>query len=102
MLPNSVRENTKKIYQLMHDEILPGIDVASYWIEYVIRHGGTKHLELASKNMPFYRRHLLDVAFVLISFTAVALVITYKMTRMLLQRCFKGKPTAKPEKIKQN
>lgn len=97
MLSNSVRENTKKVSQLMRDEILPGKDVAAYWIEYVIRHGGTKHLQLTSKNLPFYQKHLLDVAFVLVSITVVALVITYKMTRML-RSCFKGKP----EKIKRN
>ena len=52
----SVRANANKLSQLMQDEMMPGRDVAAYWIEYVIRHGGTKHLQLASKGMPELRQ----------------------------------------------
>ncbi len=45
---------------------MPGKDVAVYWIEHVLRHGGAKHLQLASKNMPLYQRYMLDIALFLI------------------------------------
>lgn len=71
----------------MKDEILPGKEVAAYWVEYVIRHGGTKHLQMASKNMPFYQLHLLDVAFFFGVVAGVLLLIAYVLTRMLLRCC---------------
>ena len=39
----------------MHDELVPGKKIAAYWVEYILRHGGTKHLETTSKNMPFIK-----------------------------------------------
>ena len=51
---------------MVRDELMPGKDVAVYWIEHVLRHGGTKHLQLASKNMPLYQRYMLDIALFLI------------------------------------
>jgi glucuronosyltransferase len=48
-----------------------------------IRHGGTKHLQLAAKGMPFYQRHLLDVAFLCFVTAIVFLIFTYKLTCVL-------------------
>ena len=45
----------------MRDEMLPGRDVATYWIEHVLRHGGTRHLQLSAKNLGFIQKHLIDV-----------------------------------------
>ena len=68
----------------MRDQLMPGTDIAVYWIEYVIRHGDTKHLKLSSRNMPFYQRHLLDVTFFLVSILVIFLIIAYKSTRLSL------------------
>ncbi|KZS19435.1 putative UDP-glucuronosyltransferase [Daphnia magna] len=90
----SVKANVTKWSQLMHDEIMPGKEVAAYWIEYVIRHGDTKHLQLASKNMPFYQRHLIDVAFCLGSIASLFLLIVFMLTRTLLQ-CYRKRTSEK-------
>ena len=45
----------------MQDEMMPGRDVAAYWIEYVIRHKGAPHLRTASRKLWLYQRGLLDV-----------------------------------------
>ncbi len=82
----------------MQEEIMPGKDVAAYWIEYVIRHGGTKHLQLASKGMPFYQRHLLDVALLFFVIMIVFLSVSYKLICALCRCNFK----AKSDKIKTN
>lgn len=96
----SVRKNTEKLSKLMRDEILPGKDVAAYWIEYVIRHGGTKHLQLASKNMPFYQRHLLDVALFLEMVAIFVLLLSYYTLRFLVRKCLKRKPASPAVKPK--
>jgi glucuronosyltransferase len=82
----------------MQDEIIPGRGVAAYWIEYVIRHGGTKHLQLSSKGMPFYQRHLIDVAFFFFVIAIVFVFVAYKLTCALFRCCFR----AKSAKIKTN
>ncbi len=79
----------------MRDQILPGKDVAVYWIEYVIRNGGTKHLQLASKNMPFYKFHLIDVGLLFILILLIVLFMTFGITRFLLQKYFARKKLLK-------
>jgi glucuronosyltransferase len=49
------------VSRLVRDEILPAKDVAVYWIEHVLRHGGTQHLHLSSKKLNFLQKHLIDV-----------------------------------------
>lgn len=72
----------------MHDEIMPGTDTAVYWIEYVLRHGGTKHLQLAAKNLPFYKLYFLDAFAVVILLTTVMLVVSLYVIRKVYRRCF--------------
>ena len=75
----------------MRDELMPGAEVASYWIEHVLRHGGTKHLQLSGKDMPFYQRYLLDV-FAFLAFILALILITFRsIIRYLFCRCFSTK-----------
>lgn len=63
---------------------MPGTDVAVYWIEYVLRHGGTKHLQPAAKNLPFYQLYFLD-AFAVAAVIAIFLgFASYFLLRKLL------------------
>jgi glucuronosyltransferase len=94
----SAREKVKRLSLVMRDEILPGGEMAAYWIEYVIRHGGTKHLQLAAKDMPFYKRYLIDVTLFIVSTAVIFLFIAYKLIRLLLRCCWKQKTV----KIKTN
>ena len=55
----------------MRDELLPAKDVAAYWVEHVLRHGGTKHLQSKVKDMPWYKVYLLDVILFLITVLAL-------------------------------
>ena len=97
--PNySVRANASKVSQLMRDEILPGKDVAVYWIEYVIRHGGTKHLQLATKDLPFYKLYLIDVVLFMITLLLVMFFVTIRAIRFALRRCFAPKKEQKPKR----
>jgi len=70
---------------------MPGKDVAVYWIEHVLRHGGTKHLQLASKHMPLYKRYMLDIALFLILLSVVVLVISFISLKCLFSKIFRAK-----------
>jgi len=71
----------------MKDELLPAKDIGAYWVEHVLRHKGTKHLQLARKDMPFYQRYLLDVIAFLTGIIALALIMTVLLLRWVLSRC---------------
>nr|AVT42208.1 UDP-glucuronosyltransferase 40AB1 [Lissorhoptrus oryzophilus] len=54
-------QNAKIRSQLLHDRPVKPIDLANYWIEYVVRYKGANHLRVAAVNLPFYKYHMLDV-----------------------------------------
>lgn len=82
----SYRENAIRMSQLMQDEIMPGREVAVYWIEHVLRHGGTKHLQNRAKHLPFYQRHLLDVWLLLTVILAISIFINYKILHWIMRK----------------
>lgn len=63
-----------KLSKLMRDQVVPGTQLAVYWVEHVLRHGGTEHLQLASKNMSYFELYLMDFAFVL-AFLLICIVL---------------------------
>jgi glucuronosyltransferase len=66
----------------MRDEMLPGTDVAVYWIEHVLHHG-TKHLQLASKKLNFFQKYLIDVWFFLGAILVLSTSFLWLMCRRL-------------------
>ena len=78
----------------MRDELMPGQKLAAYWIEHVLRHNGTKHLQLAAKNIPFYQRHLLDVILFLVAIVFLILLLISATFYFIFRKCFsKGNET---------
>ena len=75
----------------MQDEMIPAKDVAVYWIEHVLRHGGTKHLQSRAKEMPFYQLYLLDVWLFLGFVAFVTFYLFYKISSFLFKRLIKRK-----------
>ena len=84
----------------MRDELMPGQKLAAYWIEHVLRHNGTKHLQLTSKNLPFYQRYLLDVIAFLVAIVLGLLLLVSAVLYFLLRRCFSNEGDSKEKKTK--
>lgn len=66
---------------------MKGIDKVVWWTEYVIRHGGAKHLRNPAADLPWYQYFLLDVAAAFLTFLAlvvIILVILWKTLRLVL------------------
>ena len=55
----------QKRFKLLHDQMETPLERAVFWTEYVIRHKGAQHLQLASRELTSYQRSLIDVYFVL-------------------------------------
>lgn len=80
------------------DQPMRGIDKVVWWTEYVIRHGGAKHLRNPAADLPWYQYFLLDVAAVFLAFLALVVilfVILWKMLRKVLSKILE---IAKPMK----
>ncbi|CAF4941921.1 unnamed protein product [Pieris macdunnoughi] len=59
----SYRDNVVKLRTLMEDQPQSALDRAVWWTEYVLRHGGAKHLRSANANMSWIEYY--EVEFVL-------------------------------------
>ncbi|CAK1547653.1 unnamed protein product [Leptosia nina] len=59
----SFKDNIISLRTIMHDQIEGGLDRAVWWTEYVLRHGGAKHLRPAGANMTWLE--YLEAEFVL-------------------------------------
>lgn len=70
----------------MQDELVPAKEAAAYWVEHVLRHGGAKHLHSPGKNMPFYKRYMIDVWFVLLASLVLSILLITKLISFLLRR----------------
>lgn len=75
------KANIQKVRELAYDQPMKSLERAVWWVEYVIRHNGTKHLEYGAKDIPLYQLYLLDMIGVL--FLSIGLMI-------LLKRCLIG------------
>lgn len=53
---------------------MTGLEKAIWWIEYVIRQNGAKHLRSPAMDLPSYQYYLLDVVG---AFLAVSGILTY-------------------------
>ncbi|XP_055537531.1 UDP-glucosyltransferase 2-like [Wyeomyia smithii] len=73
-------ERVKQIATLFRDRPHSALDLATYWVEYVVRHKGAKHLHYLGADLNFMQRSLIDVA----AFVAVALYVIYKLSRFTL------------------
>jgi glucuronosyltransferase len=65
LLNNKYANRAKQIAAQFRDNPVQPMDEAMFWIEYVIRNKGAKHLKSPAVDMPIYQYLLLDVFFFL-------------------------------------
>ncbi|XP_038826550.1 UDP-glucuronosyltransferase 2B31-like [Salvelinus namaycush] len=82
----SYRENMQRLSKLHRDQPMNPLDLAMFWIEYVMRHKGTAHLRTESYRMPWYSYHSLDVMTFLLASVLLILLTTVAFIRCL---CFR-------------
>ncbi|XP_032020366.1 UDP-glucuronosyltransferase 2B11 isoform X3 [Hylobates moloch] len=73
----SYKENVMKLSRIQHDQPLKPLDRAVFWIEFVMRHKGAKHLRVAAHDLTWFQYHSLDViGFLLACVATVIFIIT--------------------------
>ncbi|XP_061276341.1 UDP-glucuronosyltransferase 2A2 isoform X4 [Bos javanicus] len=91
----SYKENAMRLKRIHHDQPVKPLDRAVFWIEFVMRHKGAKHLRPAAHNLTWYQYHSLDVIGFLLACVATAVFL---VTRCCLFSCRKFGKTGKKKK----
>ncbi|XP_036399592.1 UDP-glucuronosyltransferase 2C1-like isoform X1 [Megalops cyprinoides] len=88
----SYRMNMQRLSRLHRDQPMKPLDLALFWIEFVMRHKGAAHLRTESYKMPWYVYHSVDVIAVLLALMLLILIIVIAVIRFLCCRlCCKRK-----------
>lgn len=80
-------KNAKEVSRLLNDNPMNPMDEAIYWLEYVVRNKGAKHLKSSAVNLPWYKYLLIDVLGALL----VTVLLLWKLFQYLIAKIFKKK-----------
>ncbi|XP_059700302.1 UDP-glucuronosyltransferase 2A2-like isoform X3 [Haemorhous mexicanus] len=84
---STYKENALKLSKIQHDQPVKPLDRAVFWIEFVMRHKGAKHLRPAAHHLTWYQYHSLDVLAFLFTCTATTVFILFKCCLFCCRRC---------------
>ena len=82
----SYKENAMRLSRIHHDQPVKPLDRAVFWIEFVMRHKGAKHLRVAAHDLSWVQYHSLDVIGFLL---ACVVILTFIITKCCLFVCRK-------------
>ncbi|KAI5615696.1 UDP glucuronosyltransferase 2 family, polypeptide A3 precursor [Silurus asotus] len=94
----SYKENIMRLSRIHHDQPIKPLDQAVFWIEFVMRNKGAKHLRVAAHDLTWYQYHCLDVIAFLLSVIALVVFIFVKTCKWLFRKCFRKTPAKKSKK----
>ncbi|XP_032115208.1 UDP-glucuronosyltransferase 2A3 [Sapajus apella] len=89
------KENAMRLSRIHHEQPVKPLDRAVFWIEFVMRHKGAKHLRPAAHNLTWFQHHSIDVIGFLLACVATAIFL---VTKCCLFSCSKFHKTRKIEK----
>ncbi|XP_036889533.1 UDP-glucuronosyltransferase 2B31-like, partial [Sturnira hondurensis] len=80
------KENAMKLSRIHHDQPVKPLDRAVFWVEFVMRHKGAKHLRPASYDLNWFQYHSLDVIGFLLACVATAMLAVTKCVLFCCQK----------------
>ncbi|CAJ1069823.1 UDP-glucuronosyltransferase 2A1-like%2C partial [Xyrichtys novacula] len=84
----SYKSSIQHLSALQRDQPVAPLDTAVFWVEFVMRHGGAKHLRLASHNLNWFQYHSMDTgAALLVAMTIVLAFLWWGIHRFLWRCC---------------
>ncbi|XP_046402605.1 UDP-glucosyltransferase 2-like [Ischnura elegans] len=84
-------QNMKKLSSIVKDQKDDPLERAIYWIEYVLRHDGAKHLKPAAFYLRWYQIYMLDVIFLIIVLPSLILTSTGLLALKIFRRRCKNR-----------
>ncbi|XP_067262853.1 UDP-glucuronosyltransferase 2C1-like isoform X1 [Chanodichthys erythropterus] len=92
----SYKENAMHLSRIHHDRPMKPLDESVFWIEFVMRNKGAKHLRVEAHNLTWYQYHCLDVFAFLFTILTVVLYVVFKLCKFFIMRCcFRSKRKSK-------
>ncbi|XP_004648275.1 UDP-glucuronosyltransferase 2B14-like isoform X1 [Octodon degus] len=82
----SYKENVMRLSTIHHDQPMKPLDRAVFWIEYVMRHKGAKHLRPLAQNLTWYQYHSLDVIGFLLACVLTIVILVVKCFLLCYQK----------------
>lgn len=89
------KRNSLRLKEKFLDRPLPPLETGVYWIEYVLRHEGAKHLRSPAQDLSFPQYILLDIVVISIAVTLLTVFILHMLFRQLSTRCIRWWPKEK-------
>ncbi|KAG5883245.1 hypothetical protein JTB14_000034 [Gonioctena quinquepunctata] len=80
------RENVKTRSQIMKDRQIKPLDNAVYWVEYVIRHKGAKHLRVGYMHLTWYQYYMFDVFAIIFGIIFLLIFVLKKVLTFMCKR----------------
>ncbi|XP_057580979.1 UDP-glucuronosyltransferase 2A1-like [Hippopotamus amphibius kiboko] len=75
---SSYKENAMRLSRIHHDQPMKPLDRAVFWIEFIMRHKGAKHLRPAAHDLTWYQYRSLDVIGFLLACVATIIFLVTK------------------------
>ncbi|XP_008054140.1 UDP-glucuronosyltransferase 2B4-like isoform X1 [Carlito syrichta] len=91
------KENAVKLSRIHHDQLVKPLDRAVFWIEFVMRHKGAKHLRAAVHDLTWFQYHSLDVIGFLLACVATVIFTITKCCLFCFQKFAKTRKKGKRE-----
>ncbi|KAM7105408.1 UDP-glucuronosyltransferase 1A7-like isoform 2-T2 [Molossus nigricans] len=91
----SYKENIMRLSSLHKDRPIEPLDLAVFWVEFVMRHKGAPHLRPAAHDLTWYQYHSLDVIGFLLAIVLGVTFIVYKSCVFGCRKCFGKKKRVK-------
>ncbi|XP_038195190.1 UDP-glucuronosyltransferase 1A5 isoform X3 [Arvicola amphibius] len=91
----SYKENIMRLSRLHKDRPIEPLDLAVFWVEYVMRNKGAPHLRPAAHDLTWYQYHSLDVIGFLLAIVLTVVFIVFKCCSYGFRKCFGKKQGVK-------
>ncbi|XP_065364273.1 UDP-glycosyltransferase UGT5-like isoform X2 [Calliphora vicina] len=82
----SYTKNVQKFSELYRDRPMTPRQLVRYWVDYVIRHKGAKHMQSPAINMPWWQLYSVDVIAFLLSILLAVVTILVGLCKLLCCR----------------
>ncbi|XP_069965756.1 UDP-glycosyltransferase UGT5-like isoform X2 [Bactrocera oleae] len=80
---DSYAKRVAAVSAIYRDQPINPLDLAAYWVEYVVRHKGAKHLHCVGQDLSFIQYHSIDSMLILFGGLALAILLTILLIRLI-------------------
>lgn len=79
------QENMQRVSAIAKDRVLSPVDLGVWWVEYVLRHKGAKHLRPATLDLHWIQYFMLDITVFIIGLVSLAVFLLYQLIQVILR-----------------